>query len=105
MGQMKNIVTHALNAVKDAMDEGIVPGELSSFSVGSVNFYWIILFCVCISGGGIGLLNASKELDKVQTTNHGQKIGVQIMQNALKVALNVNSFIFGFRMLELNGKE
>ncbi|KAL9461927.1 hypothetical protein AB3S75_000006 [Citrus x aurantiifolia] len=63
MGQMKNIVTHALNAVKDAMDEGIVPG------------------------GGIGLLNASKELDKVQTTNHGQKIGVQIMQNALKMSV------------------
>lgn len=38
-------------------------------------------------GGGIAFLNASKELDKLQITNSGQKIGVQIIQDALKVFL------------------
>jgi len=36
-------------------------------------------------GGGVALLYASKELDKLQTANFDQKIGVQIIQNALKV--------------------
>lgn len=37
------------------------------------------------SGGGVALLYASRELDKIQTANFDQKIGVQIIQNALKV--------------------
>jgi chaperonin GroEL len=37
------------------------------------------------AGGGVALLYASKELDKLQTANFDQKIGVQIIQNALKV--------------------
>ena len=37
------------------------------------------------TGGGVALLYASKELDKLQTANFDQKIGVQIIQNALKV--------------------
>jgi chaperonin GroEL (HSP60 family) len=37
------------------------------------------------SGGGVALLYASKELDKLHTANFDQKIGVQIIQNALKV--------------------
>jgi len=38
-----------------------------------------------LAGGGAALLYASKELDKLQTANFDQKIGVQIIQNALKV--------------------
>lgn len=59
-------MTDALNATKAAVAEGIVPG------------------------GGVALLYASKELDKLQTANYDQKIGVQIIQAALKVcALSV----------------
>lgn len=56
-------MTDALNATKAAVEEGIVPG------------------------GGVALLYASKELDKLSTANFDQKIGVQIIQNALKVFL------------------
>lgn len=38
-----------------------------------------------MAGGGVALLYASRELDKVVTANFDQKIGVQIIQNALKV--------------------
>ncbi|KDO39855.1 hypothetical protein CISIN_1g011729mg [Citrus sinensis] len=55
-------ITNALHAVQAAKEEGIVPGS------------------------GVALLYASKELDKLQTTNSDQKIGVQIVQNALKMA-------------------
>ncbi|KAH9706192.1 Chaperonin CPN60-1 [Citrus sinensis] len=61
----KKIVTNALNAAKAAMDEGILPG-----------------------GGGISLLHASKELDKLEITNSSQKIGVQIILNALKMPVH-----------------
>ncbi|XP_060190759.1 chaperonin CPN60-like 2, mitochondrial [Lycium barbarum] len=60
VGEKKDRVTDALNATKAAVEEGIVPG------------------------GGIALLYAAKELDKLTTTNFDQKIGVQIIQNALK---------------------
>jgi hypothetical protein len=36
-------------------------------------------------GGGVALLYASKDLDKLETANFDQKIGVQIIQNALTV--------------------
>ena len=39
------------------------------------------------AGGGVALLYASSELDKLQTANFDQKIGVQIIQNALKVSV------------------
>ncbi|KAK9188039.1 hypothetical protein WN944_019438 [Citrus x changshan-huyou] len=61
----KKIVTNALNAAKAAMEEGILPG-----------------------GSGISLLHASKELDKLEITNSSQKIGVQIIQNALKMPVH-----------------
>ncbi|CAN6834413.1 unnamed protein product [Brassica oleracea] len=55
-------VNNALNATKAALEEGIVPG------------------------GGFALLYASKELEKKLSTNYiFQKIGVQIIQNALKI--------------------
>ncbi|KAG5252270.1 Chaperonin CPN60-2 family protein [Salix suchowensis] len=60
----KDRVTDALNATKAAVEEGIVPG------------------------GGVALLYASKELDKLQTANFDQKIGVQIIQNALKTPVH-----------------
>ncbi|KAJ6961774.1 hypothetical protein NC652_000658 [Populus alba x Populus x berolinensis] len=58
VSEKKDRVTDALNATKAAVEEGIVPG------------------------GGAALLYASKELDKLQTANFDQKIGVQIIQNA-----------------------
>ncbi|XP_027366770.1 chaperonin CPN60-2, mitochondrial isoform X3 [Abrus precatorius] len=60
VSEKKDRVTDALNATKAAVEEGIVPG------------------------GGVALLYASKELGKLQTANFDQKIGVQIIQNALK---------------------
>ncbi|CBI33329.3 hypothetical protein VitviT2T_006879 [Vitis vinifera] len=60
VSEKKDRVTDALNATKAAVEEGIVPG------------------------GGVALLYASKELDKLPTSNFDQKIGVQIIQNALK---------------------
>ncbi|KAG6491572.1 hypothetical protein ZIOFF_046504 [Zingiber officinale] len=60
VGEKKDRVTDALNATKAAVEEGIVPG------------------------GGVALLYASKDLDKLPTANFDQKIGVQIIQNALK---------------------
>lgn len=60
VGEKKDRVTDALNATKAAVEEGIVPG------------------------GGVALLYASKELEKLPTANFDQKIGVQIIQNALK---------------------
>ncbi|CAK7349465.1 unnamed protein product [Dovyalis caffra] len=64
VGEKKDRVTDALNATKAAVEEGIVPG------------------------GGVALLYASKELDKLHTSNFDQKIGVQIIQNALKTPVH-----------------
>lgn len=64
VSEKKDRVTDALNATKAAVEEGIVPG------------------------GGAALLYASKELDKLQTANFDQKIGVQIIQNALKMPVS-----------------
>ncbi|GMH20071.1 hypothetical protein Nepgr_021912 [Nepenthes gracilis] len=64
VGEKKDRVTDALNATKAAVEEGIVPG------------------------GGVALLYATKELDKLPTANFDQKIGVQIIQNALKMPVH-----------------
>ncbi|GBG62517.1 hypothetical protein CBR_g30835 [Chara braunii] len=61
VAEKKDRVTDALNATKAAVEEGIVPG------------------------GGVALLYASKELEKLPTPNFDQKIGVQIIQSALRV--------------------
>ncbi|GLC33441.1 Mitochondrial chaperonin 60 [Pleodorina starrii] len=65
VGEKKDRVVDALNATKAAVEEGIVPG------------------------GGAALLHASKTLDDVKTKldNFDQKIGVQIIQNALRVPM------------------
>jgi chaperonin GroEL (HSP60 family) len=39
---------------------------------------------VCL-GGGVTLLYASQDFDKLPTANFDKKVGVQIIQNALKV--------------------
>ncbi|PKA65419.1 Chaperonin CPN60-2, mitochondrial [Apostasia shenzhenica] len=64
VSEKKDRVTDALNATKAAVEEGIVPG------------------------GGVALLYASKDLDKLQTANFDQKIGVQIIQNALRTPVH-----------------
>lgn len=43
-------------------------------------------------GGGVALLYASRELDKLPTANFDQRIGVQIVQNALKVLNSLYHF-------------
>ncbi|XP_006655538.2 chaperonin CPN60-like 2, mitochondrial [Oryza brachyantha] len=64
VGEKKDRVTDALHAARAAVEEGIVPG------------------------GGVALLYATKELDKIITaTNEDEKIGVQIIKNALKAPL------------------
>lgn len=60
VGEKKDRVTDALNATKAAVEEGIVPG------------------------GGVALLYATKVLDKLKPANFDQKIGIQVIQNALK---------------------
>ncbi|XP_040375492.1 chaperonin CPN60-1, mitochondrial-like [Rosa chinensis] len=67
VSEKKDKVTDALTATKAAVEEGIVPG------------------------GGVALLYAAKEFDKLPTTNFDQKIGVQIIQNALKVCIFCSS--------------
>ncbi|XP_047317008.1 chaperonin CPN60-like 2, mitochondrial [Impatiens glandulifera] len=60
VGERKDRVTDALNATRAAIEEGIVPG------------------------GGVALLYATKVLKDLQTSNGDQKLGVQIIENALK---------------------
>lgn len=76
---------------------GTVPGKFFFFNL---KIIWAILlgcWITCLNyyvstGGGVALLQASKELDKLQTTKSGQKIGVQFLQKALKV------FVFLFQI-------
>ncbi|KAJ9511320.1 hypothetical protein QJQ45_029754 [Haematococcus lacustris] len=65
VGEKKDRVTDALNATKAAVEEGIVPG------------------------GGAALLHASKTLDalKAGLDNFDQKIGVSIIESALRVPM------------------
>lgn len=63
VGEKKDRVTDALNAARAAVKEGIVPG------------------------GGVALLYATNELDKISTSHEDEKIGVQIVKNALKAPL------------------
>jgi hypothetical protein len=49
------------------------------------------------TGGGVALLYASNELSKLPTANFDQKIGVQIIQNALKVSIFCTFTYFSFR--------
>ncbi|KAK4798188.1 hypothetical protein SAY86_030514 [Trapa natans] len=72
VGERKDRVTDALNATRAAVEEGIVPG------------------------GGVALLYATKVLENLQTLNKDQKIGVEIIQSALKAPVNVIASNAGF---------
>ncbi|KAF3328132.1 chaperonin CPN60-2 [Carex littledalei] len=80
VGEKKDRVTDALNATKAAVEEGIVPG------------------------GGVALLYASKELEKLPTANFDQKIGVQIIQNALKTPVHTIAMNAGVEGAVVVGK-
>ncbi|PUZ42887.1 hypothetical protein GQ55_9G618100 [Panicum hallii var. hallii] len=80
VGEKKDRVTDALNATKAAVEEGIVPG------------------------GGVALLYASKDLDKLQTANFDQKIGVKIIQNALKAPVQTIASNAGVEGAVIAGK-
>lgn len=63
MGEKKDRIVDALNATRAAVDEGIVPG------------------------GGMALLNASKTLDELaasHSANHDIRVGVEIIQRAIR---------------------
>ncbi|GJY40416.1 ribosomal protein L7Ae/L30e/S12e/Gadd45 [Tanacetum coccineum] len=79
VGEKKDRVTDALNATKAAVEEGIVPG------------------------GGVALLYASKELDKLQTANFDQKIRVQIIQFQIYCIVSMASSLFGCVVTETEG--
>lgn len=49
------------------------------------NMLYVFFGSCLFTGGGVALLYATKELDKISTTNEDEKIGVQIIKNALKV--------------------
>lgn len=57
------------------------------FRPGSLNGKSRFFFFFPVAGGDFALLYASKELDKLETANFDQKIGVQIIKNALKVSI------------------
>lgn len=86
-------MTDALNATKAAVEEGIVPGTVChrcyfifcSLLLAAYHHCRASYLILIYVGGGVALLYASKDLDKLQTANFDQKIGVQIIQNALKV--------------------
>lgn len=59
VGEKKDRFVDALNATRAAVEEGILPG------------------------GGTGLLKASRILDEVKTSNFDQKLGVNIIKNAI----------------------
>jgi len=80
VGEKKDRVIDALNATKAAVEEGIVPG------------------------GGVALLYASKDLDKLQTVNFDQKIGVQIIKNALKAPVQTIASNAGVEGAVIAGK-
>lgn len=60
---------------------------LGEYHLGSkVCFFFLNV--IFFAGGGVALLYATKELAELQTDNFDQKIGVQIIQNALKVCVS-----------------
>jgi chaperonin GroEL len=58
--ERRDRVDDAMNATRAAVEEGIVPG------------------------GGVALLRASKVLDKLETQNNDQKVGIDIVRRALQ---------------------
>lgn len=59
-----------------------------------------MMICILIyTGGGVALLYATRELDKLQSTNGDQNHGIQIIKNALKVATFIMSACCFFQCL------
>lgn len=56
-----------------------------------------VSYTVLYIGGGVALLYASEALEELQTANFDQKIGVQIIQNALKVCTSVEDYVLSVR--------
>lgn len=63
MKEKRDRVDDAYHATKAAVDEGIIPG------------------------GGVALLNISKELEDTSCEDDGEKVGVAIVKNALRIPL------------------
>lgn len=94
----------AVKVVKAAMREGFIFGNLFrlEFYLGSscalidpsplLSFYFNIF-----AGGRAVLVHASKELDKLQMFNSYEKIGVQLLQNALDILF---FDLFHFQLLQ-----
>lgn len=80
VGEKKDRITDALNATRAAVEEGIVPG------------------------GGVALLYASRDLDKLPTANFDQRQGVQIIMNALRVPAKTIADNAGFEGAVVVGK-
>ncbi|KAM0897486.1 hypothetical protein ACQ4PT_022548 [Festuca glaucescens] len=98
VGEKKDRVTDALNAARAAVKEGIVPGNHTFLEQSILRnlllafqpdymLYAFLKFMSCLTGGGVALLCATKELDKISTSHEDEKIGVQIIKNALKAPL------------------
>lgn len=68
----KSQVLNAIKTVKMAVKHGILPGA------------------------GVALVHASKELDKLQTTNADERIIIKLFQDALKMPLSTFASTFGF---------
>lgn len=73
MGEKKDRITDALCATRAAVEEGIVPG------------------------GGIALLNASKQLDELakSASNQDVRVGIEIIQRAIRRPLQAISYNAG----------
>lgn len=65
------------------MEEGVLPGNIALMGKRALVYDGLTWFGSI--GGGVALLYAIKELDKIQTSSDDEKIGVQIIKNALKV--------------------
>lgn len=61
VGELKDRIQDALCATRAAAEEGVVPG------------------------GGAALLQASKELDKIEPANFDQGIGIKIVKDACRI--------------------
>ena len=70
---------------------GEQPRKKGYFQVSFIDyFYHVIISAMSFfvdPGGGVALLYASKELEKIQMINGDERRGVEIVQRALKVGL------------------
>lgn len=72
--------------------------EVILFKLAKSFIYNTLMF---IAGGGVALLHASEELEKLQAMNIGEKIGVKLLQHAVKVFIFIFCFFQFFNCLFL----